>query len=84
MAVKLTSPLNPPIHRQFRRNRPVKSSVSRLSRRWIRRNIVEVRGTVASDRAIGHGLARGDGGFIFEVEKVIRFLGNVEVLEVPY
>ena len=53
-------------------------------RRRIRRDMVEIRSTVAPDRAIRHRLARGDGGLVFEVEEVVWFLGDVEVFEVPY
>ena len=56
----------------------------RFPRRRIRRDIVEIRGTVAPDRSVRHGLARGDGGLVFEVEEVVRFLGDIEMFEVPY
>ena len=38
-------------------------------RGWISGHVVETGGAEASDGAVGHGLAVGDGGVIFEVEE---------------
>lgn len=52
-------------------------------RRGIGWHVVEVGGAVSAYDAVGHGLAPGDGRFIFKVEKDIWFGGGVQGFRVP-
>lgn len=61
----------------------METSVRRAARRRIGGNMVQAGGAVAPDGAVGHGLAAGNGGGIFEVEEDVGFGRSVKGFGVP-
>lgn len=57
--------------------------MSRCVRRRVCRDIVKTGSAESTNGTVGHGLAPGDGGFIFEVEEGVGLSRSVETFGVP-
>ena len=57
--------------------------MGRCVRRRVCRNIVKTGSAESTNGTVGHGLAPGDGGFIFKVEEGVGLGGSMETFGVP-
>jgi hypothetical protein len=57
--------------------------MSRSVRRRFRGDIVKTSSAESTNGTVGHGLASGDGGFIFKVEESVGLGGSMETFGVP-
>lgn len=78
-----TGSLDSPIRWKLGRDRPMKSHMGGIMRRWICGDVVQTGSAVSSHRPVGHRFARCGGGFLLEVEEVIRLRRSRECFRIP-